>query len=256
MERALSQPRSPGQPETGFRLFLTPQAAALAVVGAACWLAVLWWARSMAGMGMALPTAAFVASWVLMMAAMMLPSVAPVASLYARSVSGRRWPRLAQFGGAYLVVWALTAIPALLLSEMAVRVWPMESAARAIATTVLLAGFAVYQLSPLKSLCLRHCRSPLSSLLHYAGYSGALRDVRAGAHHAAYCVGCCWALMVLLIAVGAMNLPAMLVVTALVLLEKYLPRGLAVAPATAALAFVAAVLVLRFPQLAVSFGAM
>jgi predicted metal-binding membrane protein len=96
------------------------------------------------------------------------------------------------------------------------------------ATVVAVAVFAscgVYQLTPLKSRCLKHCRSPLSLLLHYGAYRGPLRDVRAGAHHGAYCLGCCWSLMALFAVVGVMNLVAMVVLAAVVLAEKLSVHG-------------------------------
>jgi predicted metal-binding membrane protein len=104
----------------------------------------------------------------------------------------------------------------------------------------VLLALAVYQLTPLKRLCLEHCRSPLSQLLHYVSYEGQLRDLRVGAHHGLYCAGCCWPLMVLLVAVGTMNLGAMLVLTAVIAAEKLLPHGLAISRATAAAAVVLA----------------
>src|SRR5262249_60797859 len=83
-----------------------------------------------------------------------------------------------------------------------------------------LAGCGVYQLAGLKDMCLDHCRSPFGLLLHYGSYRGRSRDLRVGAHHGAYCVGCCWGLMVILIAVGVMNIVAMIGLAAVVLLEK------------------------------------
>src|SRR5207253_5743793 len=105
----------------------------------------------------------------------------------------------------------------------------------------VLVAVAVYQLTPLKRLCLEHCRSPLSQLLHYAGYRGPLRDLRVGAHHGLYCTGCCWPLFLLLVAVGTMNLGAMLVLTIVIAAEKLLPHGLAISRVTAAAAVVLAV---------------
>ena len=82
------------------------------------------------------------------------------------------------------------------------------------------AAAGLYQLSPLKDRCLAHCRSPLGLLLHYGSYQGRSRDLRVGVHHGGYCLGCCWALMVILIAVGVMNMAAMVGLAALVLTEK------------------------------------
>jgi predicted metal-binding membrane protein len=94
----------------------------------------------------------------------------------------------------------------------------------------------IYQLSPLKDRCLAHCRSPLGLLLHYGSYRGRSRDLRVGAHHGGYCLGCCWGLMVILIAVGVMNVAAMVGLAALVLTEKVWRWG----PAAGRLAGVAA----------------
>jgi predicted metal-binding membrane protein len=112
------------------------------------------------------------------------------------------------------------------------------------AAVVVFAGCGVYQLTPLKSRCLRHCRSPLSLLLHYGSYRGALRDVRAGAHHGAYCLGCCWSLMALFVVLGVMNVAAMVVLAVVVLVEKLRVHGevLARAVGVAALAFAVAVI--------------
>ena len=82
------------------------------------------------------------------------------------------------------------------------------------------AGAGIYQLSPLKDRCLAHCRSPLGLLPHCGSYRGRTRDLRVGAHHGGYCLGCCWALMVILIALGVMNVAAMVGLAALVLIEK------------------------------------
>jgi predicted metal-binding membrane protein len=84
-----------------------------------------------------------------------------------------------------------------------------------------------YQLSPLKDRCLAQCRSPLGLLLHYGSYRGRSRALRVGAHHGGYCLGCCWALMVVLVAVGVMNVAAMVGLAALVLVEKTWSRGVA-----------------------------
>lgn len=78
----------------------------------------------------------------------------------------------------------------------------------------------VYQLSPLKYRCLSHCRSPLGHLVHYLGFQGPLRDLRAGISHGWFCLGCCWALMVLMIAFGVMNIAAMIVLAIVIAVEK------------------------------------
>ena len=89
-----------------------------------------------------------------------------------------------------------------------------SGALRWVVVGVLLA-VAVYQITPLKQLCLKHCRSPLPQL-QCATYLGRLRDMRVGAHHGLYCACCCWSLFLLLVAVGTMNLAAMLILTAVI----------------------------------------
>ena len=120
-------------------------------------------------------------------------------------------------------------------------------ALRWVVVGVLLA-VAVYQITPLKQLCLKHCRSPLSQL--HATYQGRLRDMRVGAHHGLYCAGCCWSLFLLLVAVGTMNLAAMLILTAVIAGEKLLPHGIAMSRAVAVLAVALALAFAISPALA------
>jgi predicted metal-binding membrane protein len=112
------------------------------------------------------------------------------------------------------------------------------------------AGCGVYQLSSLKDRCLAHCRSPLGLLLHYGSYRGKSRDLRVGAHHGGYCLGCCWALMLILIAVGVMNVAAMIGLAALVLTEKAWSRGHMVARLAGVAALALAVATIWLPWLA------
>jgi predicted metal-binding membrane protein len=217
--------------------------------------AVVWLARGMgsmpATMGFELP--AFVGVWTLMMAAMMLPSVAPVAALYARSVTLNRRQRLFVFASGYLLVWAASGVPAFGAAWIATDIAANHtSAARAAAGGVFVA-FALYQLTPLKRVCLEHCRSPLSLLLRYASFRGRFRDLRVGMHHGAFCLGCCWVLMLLLIALGTMNLLVMVGLVGLVLLEKYHPQGLLVSRMAAASALVLAAVAIVYPQVAPGF---
>jgi predicted metal-binding membrane protein len=170
--------------------------------------------------------AAFVASWAVMMAAMMLPSALPMIALYGAVQrkapdAGARGVHVAVFTVTYLAVWGATGVPVYIAS-----VWLGAVAAElvpyGIALVLIVAG--AYQLSPLKQVCLRACRSPLSFLL------GRWRPGRAGSlalgtTHALYCVGCCWALMVVLVAAGAMGLSWVLLIAALVAAEKLLPGG-------------------------------
>lgn len=172
----------------------------------------------------------FLALWIVMMAAMMLPSVAPVGSMYLRALragtSGRlRALRVGSLVAGYLAVWAAYGLVAFgaawtggRLADRAPSVAPWVGA-------VALASAGAYQLTPLKDRCLTQCRSPLGYLLHFGGYSGRLRALRAGLHHGGYCLGCCWGLMVVLIAVGTMNLPWMAGLAAVIFLEKTWRHG-------------------------------
>jgi predicted metal-binding membrane protein len=231
---------------------LTPQAVGLLVVACAAWLALIYKSRAMGSMGgtMGLPLPSFLGVWTLMMAAMMLPSVAPLASMYARSIRSSRTVRLALFTSGYLVVWASAGIPAFVLSSLAADVAHVHQRASVVAAAAIFAWCGVYQFTALKHRCLKHCRSPLSLLLHYGSYRGALRDIHAGLHHGGYCLGCCWSLFVLLIALGIMNIPVMIVLTAVVLVEKLWARGEAFSRGVAVVAFGLAIAVLVIPELA------
>ena len=205
----------------------TPSTVALVTLAALAWVGVIAYARDKGnGPGtMGMPLREFMPMWSAMMAAMMLPAVAPVATLYARTIKSDRAGRLALFVAGYVIAWSAAGLPAyfgLRLMDHFVR--DNGSAMRNIAVVVL-AGAGIYQLTPLKSRCLRHCRSPLAQLLHYGNLKGPLRDLKVSIHHAAYCLGCCWALMALFIAFGVMNVWAMVGLAALVLGEKVLPRG-------------------------------
>jgi predicted metal-binding membrane protein len=174
-------------------------------------------------MGLGLPL--FLLLWVIMMIAMMFPSVSPVAITWVRAIgrqsSGRvRAARIAQFVGGYLIAWTafgLFVYGALTVTGNLVDSHP-EAGRWIGAGAFLLAG--LHQLSPLKNMCLRHCRSPMGQLMHYAGYRSSVRDLRVGAHHGLYCVGCCWGLMILLIPLGTMNIAAMAGLAVVIFLEK------------------------------------
>ena len=177
----------------------------LAAVAWAGTLAVAQQMGVMAGtMGLAIP--AFLLVWLLMMVAMMLPAVAPVAQLYLRTIGrDRRALRVAGFLSGYLLVWTAAGLPAFGMAWGAQQLAAEHSGAARLAAAGTFLAVAVYQVSPLKDVCLKACRSPLGLLLRYASYCGGLRDVRAGAHHGLYCLGCCWVLFVALIALGTMK---------------------------------------------------
>jgi predicted metal-binding membrane protein len=176
----------------------------------------------------------FLLLWVVMMAAMMLPSVAPVASMYLTVLRKRRDGMAAAHAAAlvagYLLVWAGFGVAAFGISRalgklapMGMNMAPSRLAVWSAAITLAVAG--VYQFTPLKARCLRHCRSPLGFLLHFGNYPRRLRDVRVGLYHGGYCVGCCWSLMLVLVAVGVMNMAWMVALTAVVFVEKVWRSG-------------------------------
>jgi predicted metal-binding membrane protein len=188
--------------------------AALALVTAAAWVFVI--ATSGGGdMEMTPSAGAYIGSWTMMMAAMMLPSVAPFALLYARGASTAAAPGLLALG--YLGVWALVGIPAYALDRALGMDHPTATAA------VLIAA-GLYQLSPLKQACLSRCRSPVNFLVQHwrPGPGGAFR---LGAHHGAYCLGCCIALMAVLVVAGGMGLAWVAAIALVVAAEKLLPHG-------------------------------
>jgi predicted metal-binding membrane protein len=181
---------------------------------------------------MGLGLAGFLVGWTLMMTAMMLPSVAPLLSAYLRSIraehsSRTRAVRTTALMAGYLLTWTGFGVLAYAASILGARLAADAPVAAAWTGAGLLAAAGIYQLTPLKNFCLRHCRSPVAFLLHVSSYRGAFRDVRVGLYHGLYCVGCCWGLMVVLITVGVMNLAWMAAIAAAVLLEKTWRHGIA-----------------------------
>jgi predicted metal-binding membrane protein len=181
---------------------------------------------------------------------MMLPSVTPFASLYTRTLTDHRGRRLLAMASGYLLVWTLAAIPAYGLAWLVDRlVAGHPNGATALAVIIFVACGA-YQLTPLKDRCLAHCRSPLGFVLKFGSYRGRSRDLRVGLHHGAFCLACCWGLMAILIAFGLMNLAAMLVLAAVVVVEKTGPWGCRFSQALGVAALLLAVLVIFQPHLA------
>jgi predicted metal-binding membrane protein len=233
-------------------LLATREVAFLLVLAAGAWAATVVLARGMAGMTgtMGLGLALFVPIWTLMMAAMMLPSVTPVASLYARTFGDSRAPRTAGLVIGYLAVWAAAGVPAYGLAGLGGWLTGTHPGAAHVLAVAVFAACGVYQLSSLKDRCLAHCRSPLGLLLHYGSYRGRARDLRVGVHHGAYCLGCCWGLMVILIAVGVMNVATMVGLAGLVLVEKSWQWGPAIGRLAGVAALALAVATIWLPGLA------
>ena len=169
----------------------------------------------------------FVGIWVTMMAAMMLPSVSPMVLAYSRisrhrAATGRPFAAPWIFVAGYLLVWTVYGLAAYgvyrLVDAVAGGALDWDRAGPWVAGAAL-AGAGLYQLTPLKEVCLRHCRTPLHFILHgfREGRRGALV---MGVEHGGYCVGCCWGLMVALFALGVMSLTWMAVVAAVIFGEK------------------------------------
>jgi predicted metal-binding membrane protein len=192
---------------------------------------------------------AFIVAWVAMMTAMMFPAVLPVVRLYGRAAASGRAAPVVFFVGGYIALWSVVGIPAFFayrrLNEPLMHGSPW--AGRVAGAVAVAAG--LYQLTPLKSVCLRHCRSPLSFFLRHGKHldrpTGA---IVAGTRHGAFCVGCCWMLMALLVAFGAMQLAWMLILAVLILLEKAAPFGEQLARVTGAVLLVLGVALLARPE--------
>ena len=182
-------------------------------------------------------------AWVVMMAAMMFPSIAPMVMMFARIQEGKRergdavpFGTTTLFIAGYLLTWSTAGMVGYVVIEAGRALDPgflaWDAAGPYVAGGVIVAA-ALYQLTPLKDACLRRCRGPLEFLLHAwrPGRAGALR---MGVEHGAWCVGCCWALMAALIALGVMSIGWMVFIAALIAIEKLLPwkaianRGIAV----------------------------
>ena len=231
--------------------------AALATITMLAWADIIWLAGDMAmdgmdmtgfrmipaGQGLMMPASApwqpleFVyvfAMWVVMMIGMMTPSVAPMILIYARVgrqavSSGHPFAASGWFASGYLIAWlgfSLAATSAQWALERAAVLTPMmESTSAVLGGTVLIAA-GIYQWTPVKEACLAYCQAPLTFIMRHGGFrsdpSGALA---LGLRHGLYCIGCCWALMLLLFVGGVMNVLWIAALAALVLLEKALPFG-------------------------------
>jgi predicted metal-binding membrane protein len=185
----------------------------------------------------------FIGVWVVMMAAMMFPSIAPMVLMHVRIQAERRERgqavaigATALFVGGYLIAWTAAGLAGYGISQLGKAasgdVFSWDNAGPYLAGAIVLAA-ALYQLTPLKDVCLRHCRSPFMFLMRH-WRSGRLGGLRMGIVHGGWCVGCCWALMAALFALGVMSLGWMALIAALIAVEKLLPwralanRGIAV----------------------------
>ena len=175
----------------------------------------------------------YVGIWTTMMAAMMLPSALPMVVLFSRVSRERARRGFAElvpswlFVAGYLAVWTAYGLVAYGIYRAVIAAgteWLAWDRAGPYVAGAALAAAGLYELTPLKDVCLRHCRSPLHFLLH-DWREGRLGAFRMGAEHGAFCVGCCWGLMLALFALGVMSLFWMAVVAAVILAEKLAPAG-------------------------------
>ncbi len=217
---------------------------AVVVIPLACWLWVIAMARDMYGpmsgasawmmtMEWDAPRLLLLwAMWAAMMAGMMLPTAAPILLLYARTIRNRPSAphpamRIHAMALGYVAVWAAFSVAATILQRVLAQLLlltPMMEPATPVAAAALLVIAGVYQLTPLKAVCLSGCRSPFMWLTNKwrEGVGGAFR---MGLGHGLYCLGCCWAMMLLLFAGGVMNLAVILALTVWVAVEKLAPFG-------------------------------
>jgi predicted metal-binding membrane protein len=191
--------------------------------------------------------------WAIMMIGMMTPSVAPVVLLYTRTAlgapaKGKPFAAASWFAAGYLAAWllfALVATAAQWALEWAALLTPMMKSETRSFGGLLLITAGVYQWTPLKRSCLNHCRAPLHFIQGHGGFKpGKAASFRLGALHGAYCVGCCWALMLLLFVGGVMNLLWIAALMVLVLLEKIAPWGVTVSRVAGLLAVAGGALLL------------
>jgi predicted metal-binding membrane protein len=216
--------------------------ATLIVLAALAWGFVIWQSLAMGaaamngsmsgsvGLTMGMSATLFLAIWVAMMVAMMFPSAAPMVLMYNAIARGKRQRGQAYtptwiFVAGYMIVWALAGVVAYLaalgVDALATRFMPLiDNAARIGGALLIVAG--LYQLSPLKNVCLTACRTPMQFIMTSwrEGTGGALR---MGMEHGLFCLGCCWLLFVILFPLGMMNIAALALITALIFAEKIAP---------------------------------
>jgi predicted metal-binding membrane protein len=192
----------------------------------------------------------FLGVWIVMMAAMMFPSIAPTVALYARMTRERLPLAPVAFTAGYLVTWAGAGIAAWAIAigtnRLAGDVLAWDHAGRALAgITVLIA--AVYELTPLKNVCLGKCRSPLGFLLG-SWRDGWLGGLQMGAKNGTWCLGCCWALMASLFALGIMSITWMAFIAGLIAIEKTVPWRRTATYGTATVLLILGALILASPH--------
>jgi predicted metal-binding membrane protein len=235
-------------------------AGSLVALGAAAWLYTAREAGSM-NCAMTMPAmhgpwwvacALYMAAWVTMMAAMMLPAVTPMVLLFGRIARTRNArtavPASWLFVFGYILVWSVLGIPVYFATLAVPKLLSATTPAAVYVVPLVLFTAGLYQISPLKNACLRHCTAPLEFVLDYwrDGIAGAWL---MGIHHGAVCVACCAALMAVLFSLGVMNLTWMIVIASCMLAERLVPRGWIVSWSTGLLLMIAGLIALFLPGL-------
>lgn len=172
--------------------------------------------------------------WTVMMIGMMVPSAAPMILIYARvgrqaALQGKPLAATGFFAGGYLLAWTAFSLAATLgqwLLERAALLTPMMATANDVLGALVVIAAGLFQWTPAKDACLRHCQAPLGFIQRYGGFRrDPLESLAVGFRSGAFCIGCCWALMALLFVGGVMNIIWIAGLTILVLLEKVVPAG-------------------------------
>ena len=227
------------------RAIVVAGAAAIALIGWAYLFYEGWAMQHMDLVAMAMPSTGawslmdlllVFAMWAVMMVAMMVPSATPMLLTFStitrsRRAKGKAFVPVWVFLGGYLVLWTAFSLAATLAQwglHSQALISPMMVSTSPLLGSVILIAAGIYQWTPFKQACLRHCRTPLQFLLT-CWQDGTAGAFLMGLRHGAYCLGCCWLLMAVLFAVGVMNLAWIAGLSVFVLLEKIIPRGLWVA---------------------------
>ena len=256
-------------PRTAYRVL--ERRVTLGTVGVLVGLAALgWWATAVqangmdddmltglvdvrTGMPFDMAAPVFMLMWLTMMVAMMFPTIAPVVLLHRMVLrrGGHGVLPSAVFAGGYLLVWtAAGVVPLLVLVGFRDVTEPAPWVDRLAGGVLVVAG--AYQFTRWKEVCARACRSPLSFLATHDFGTGLAGTLRAGASHGLYCLGCCWALMAVLVAVGLMNLVWMAAIAVVFLAEKNWRHGLALTKVVGAAVRVLGLAVLARPSVLAS----
>lgn len=217
------------------------------LIAATSWAAILLAGQMMAA---ELPFLGFVGMWAIMMAAMMLPSFAPIASRYINMIESRQWIGTGSLVAGYLGLWSIVGVLAYLIAEVVQSLTRQSSQIAILLAVCIFAIGGIYQFTPLKDRCLTKCRTPFVQLLEYASWKDRWRHFRVGAHHGVYCAGCCWSLMLVMFAFGTMNVGAMGAIAIVAAVEKLWTQGRWFSYAMGAVCLMLAVAVIWLPQLA------